>query len=154
MITLKTFENCCDQLFSFLVDNYGYRKEIVKKDTFDYYITYKNNTTAVRISYEPREGGIFVMLSRLIDGKMPEYPIFIHDDTIINSFYIDDIVKIKTTSTTIQHKNMTMLDEEECISILSEYAKTLKQYGSDILTGDFGLFEELNKLVKNRAKVL
>lgn len=144
------FEKCCRRLFQFLVVEFGCDLIANERDNFGVYITYKNATTAIRISFEPREGGIFVLLSRLVGGNVPTYPIFIGPETVINSFYLDDIISLRDPSKGMQQtlpKEITKTYLEKC---LATYADALRQYGADILRGDFGLFRELEKVVKRR----
>lgn len=81
MVTFEQFNRYCNITFNYLEKEYYFREAKTEQNAFGYFITYQNATTAVRISYEPREAGVFILLSRLIDKKIPKYPIFIKPET-------------------------------------------------------------------------
>lgn len=148
MITFDKFKYYCNTIFGYLEKEYGFKETKNEENRFGYYITYQNSTTAIRISYEPMECGVFVLLSRLINDDIPKYPVFIKPETIINSFYLDDIIKLKMLSSEKELRNTSLLNEKELETVMNECAHNLKQYATDILKGNFKLFEELDVIVK------
>jgi len=151
MITFDEFKYYCDNMFDYLVTEYNCRETIVEKNAFGYLITYQNSTTAIRISYEPRECAVFILLSRIINGEIPKYPIFIKPETIINCFYLDDIIKLKVPSARNESIGKYLLSKNDVEIVIQKNANYLKQYATDILNGDFNLFDELDKIVKGRS---
>jgi hypothetical protein len=158
---MKQFEKHCRRIFKpILEEKFGFKIVDFEQTGFGDYLTYQNATTGIKISYEPREGGIFALLSRLIDGKMPEYPIHIEADTILNSFDLEDIITLKLAKRGIGRKlknyfrkynfsRKTNLERN-----LARYAEELEEYAAYILNGDFGDFPEPDKIVKGRGKLL
>lgn len=148
----QEFRNKCRELFRFLEKEYACSVVAVENDC-GVFITYLNKTTGVRISLEPREGGIFVLLAQLINGKLPPYPIFIKPETKLQSFYLDDIISLKSSlqshEQTAQNKN----SNNELTNKLYYYSTMLKKYASDILLGDFTIFPQLERIVKKRASI-
>ena len=158
---MKQFEKHCRRIFKpVLEDKFGFKIVAVEKTDFGDYLTYQNATTGIKISYEPREGGIFVLLSRLIDGKMPEYPIHIEAATILNSFDLEDIISLKTAKKGIGRKlknyfrKYNFSRKASLVNNLARYAEELEEYTAYILNGDFGDFPELDKIVKGRGKLI
>ena len=45
--------------FSFLIEDFSFREESLELDNWGIRLVFWVSTTGVRISYEPREGGIF-----------------------------------------------------------------------------------------------
>lgn len=140
-------KNC----FSFLKKDFGFREVSSESDNWDYHILFCNSTTGVRISYETRENDVFVMLIRLMDGKLPEYPIFIDDNTSISYFDLQDLLSIRDPNYEDDNPEATEINSEIEIS-LKKMAEGLKAWARDILMGDFTIFSDLEKIVRNRAK--
>jgi len=65
------FERTCLQKFGFLEKEFDFALRSSERTSYGSHVTYSNQTTGVRVSLEPREGGIFVELSRLADGELP-----------------------------------------------------------------------------------
>ena len=150
MNTLATFEKLCRKTFRFLQDKYGFKVIGSEQESYGVFVTYANPTTAVRISYEPREGGIFVLLGRLSKGKLPKYPIFIQQDTPLDTFHLDDLVSIRAPDLQSTSKLRKALTVTEVETKLKEISETLQRYAVEILQGDFAIFPELERLVKAR----
>jgi hypothetical protein len=154
-LTHYFFEEC-KKNFEFLVDEYNFK--IVTKDytKFSDYIVYKNNTTAIQISLERRDCGIFFELIRLVNGDIPPRPIFITNDTELNRFDFLDFLSIVAPDL-----KLSIFDHIELLfspnwkkninNVLSQLAINLKNYGHDVLTGDFNIFPQLEKIVKQRS---
>ena len=147
----EEFESVCLGIFAFLKEKYDCESVTVERDKFGIYISYRNATTAVRISFEPRERGIFVLLSRLVDGKIPPYPIFVSSNTVIDSFYLDDVIMLRNPTTKIQQKSPERHTKPWFVKQLSIYANSLTEVADDILKGNFEIFEDLERIVKERA---
>lgn len=151
--TEEYFFNTCQKEFQYLIDKFNCR--VISKSLTNYSSTiiYKNNTTAIEISYEPREEYIFVLLMRLVDGVVPGYPIFIYQETKLHVFYLDDLLGIRNPSLIISRKLAGVpFTNSDIGKMLKRYALALRKYGSDILNGDFIIFSDLEKIVKRRAR--
>ncbi len=98
------FIEICKETFEFLKNQYGFCELMEERESYVVYLTYKNNTTGVRISYEPIEEGVFVLLARSVSGEVPKEPIFIKSDLELNSFYLDDLVKLRKPEILVERK--------------------------------------------------
>lgn len=157
----KKFRKFAVKSFAFLVKKFNFKivKEAKEPYVFSYRITYKNPTTAIKISYDVRDEGISVLIYRLVNNEIPGYPLFISKKTIINCYYLDDVIEIKSLNPdeefyTIRHVKEfpPIYDDKTIANIVSEYARALEKYASDVLSGDFKIFSELEKIVKKRAE--
>jgi hypothetical protein len=94
-----------------------------------------------------------VSIYRLIDGKIPPYEIFIKPETAVNSFYLGNILALRSPTTKIESKYIDIgkPTREELEKALGPYANALENQAQDILQGDFSIFPELEKIVKRRA---
>lgn len=152
----RLFEQLCAKHFKFLIERYGFKKLKPDKDAYGCRVTYIGKTTGVKVSYEYKDGGLFVLLARLINGKMPPYPVFVKPDSVLNQFYLEDIVAVKHPSFQLKQNFDDIVNPtlEELESSLSNYAEALQIYGQDILKGDFSIFSKLEERVKKRAEGL
>lgn len=139
------FMNKVKDAFRYLENDYKFRIFNNRKTRWSEMVLYKNSTTAVEITHEIREGRLLILLIRLINNEVPEYPIFIKQDTELNQFYLDDIIALASDGTL---ENQSKMDLEESIKY---YSTALIKYGRNILKGDFKMFIELDKIVKKRA---
>jgi hypothetical protein len=149
---LTDFEKKCLQRFRFLEEDFGFVIKKKERESYGVFITYQNPTTAIRISFEPREGGIFVLISRLIEGEIPRYPIFIQPSSILHSFYLDDVVKTKIPNFQFSFRGEKLSSADQVEKALDEVADTLQKYASDVLKGCFESFKEAEHIVKKRQE--
>jgi hypothetical protein len=135
--------------------------KIVKIEHGDYgeLIIYQNETTGTTIYNEPRDG-IFVSLSRLVNGKIPKYPLQIEANTPLNTYYLEDIIFFNTSKDNLGKRIKNYLRKLnfplkfDLTKTLTRYATELEEHAADILNGDFKDFPELDKIVKRRAGVI
>lgn len=148
----REFERICRNQLRFLENEYGFELVKTEREPYGVYMTYQNRTTALRISLEPAEGGIFVLLSKLVSGKIPRYPIFVKPRTQLHSFYLNDIVQLKASKGASGCAWRKASTAAEISTSLGEIAILLRTFASDILSGDFSVFVPLDRVVKARAR--
>jgi hypothetical protein len=138
----RAFTRKCLKTFRFLAA-YGCELSSIEQDTYGVEITYKNQTTGIKVSFEVRENDIFVYLIRLINGEIPAYL-----DAPSRWFYLDNVVKFRSPSTTLPRKGFgEQLTPDDIEHMLAVYADALKEYGEDVLHGDFSVFVELGRQI-------
>lgn len=148
------FEQNCRCHLHLLEDLYNCRFENAECGVEGCFVTYRNATTSIRVSYEPREGGIFALLSRLIGGKVPEYPIFICETSALNSFYLDDLVSLRKPGFQFTFRKEALINPSRVEAALDEIATALREHADCVLRGDFRVFEDLAKVVRERQRKL
>lgn len=154
-IDRKRFKQLSSKAFASACEDYNLKEFKFECDGDGCYITFKNAQAAVRVSYEVREGEVFVLLYRLLNGELPPYEIFIRPETVINSFYLDDVVTLKSPSAVLDLMlpvNEFTYDKLELK--LCHAAKALKEYADDVMQGNFSCFADLEVIVKRRAEEL
>lgn len=134
--------------FSFLINEFEFRLLQSISNNYGIRIYYKNTTTGVEVNWEVREQRIFIMIIRLIDGEIPEYPIFFTSDS--ESYYYDlgDVMKVKNGSF-FDYGNLNNNDIE---SVLVNSAEYLKQYSQDLLNGNFDIVPHIETIINGRAE--
>ena len=157
---MKQFEEHCRRIFKPVLE-VKFGSKIVKIEHGDYgeLIIYQNETTGTTIYNEPRDG-IFVNLSRLVNGKIPKYPLQIEANTPLNTYYLEDIIFFNTSKDNLGKRIKNYLRKLnfplkfDLTKTLTRYATELEEHSADILNGDFKYFTELEKIVKRRAGVI
>jgi hypothetical protein len=155
MTTNSDFERLCRKRLNVLGPDYGFTIAKVEKDCYGVFITYQNSTSFVRISYQPRETGVSVFIGRTVGGIVPPYPTNVEPDTVLHWFDFEDLLALKAPSATIL--STTAREQLSCAQLdqaLKRIAIALDTYARDIFRGDFSIFEELDRVVKARAKML
>lgn len=148
----KIFKNNVIKYFDFLVKKFNFKitKEEKEPYIFSCKITYQNKTTAVEVSYDVREEGISVFICRLMDGKIPDYEIFINQDTKINRYSADHLISIRSPNPDKEFPNIyhvkifpPIYDDQTIEKIIKEYARAIQKYALDIMQGNFSIFTKL-----------
>ncbi len=137
-------KNIIKSRFSFLCTEFGATIVKEKTDRFGVYVTYKADNTGLRVSFEPREGGVFVMIFPLIDNEIPPYKNW-HD--------IEDL--LSANNVTFNNLNLTdnfNPDLVELDQVLKKYAENVQIYAYDFLKGNFEIIEDLELIVKKRKE--
>lgn len=117
-------------------------------DEYGFELLLQNQTTGVKCQFSPREGkGWIVILGRLKDGAFPRHPIHISDDTQLDRFDIRDVATVQLGSI----PELTKEIENDLPLKMRDIIHLLDVCCSDILKGNFEIFEELESIVKGRA---
>jgi hypothetical protein len=153
MINKKKFTHICKSYFNYLTSDYDFHLVSTEEDDWGYEILFKTNAVGVSLTFEYRDFYLSVKLCRLQKGEFPPKPSEIGPDTLLECFDLDDIVLLKSKESLIPpHKLDTKLDNTLLDSIIQRQAENLKKFAKDILGGNFSLFLELDKIVKDRAR--
>jgi hypothetical protein len=131
------FINCVLNDFHYLIDGFGFEViEIDSQGLYDY-VLYQNATTAVAITREPMDGYLEVTLMRLCNAELPSY-----EDTE-NGKLLPLLLDRRAPQLNI--KNNKVYDQSAQADVIAQYARALREYGSDILGGDFSIFPLLKR---------
>jgi len=141
----ENFEKICKKEFFFLVEEYDFKLKNIKTENFEYNIIYKSERVGITVKLERRENCVFILLHRLLNGKIPDYPIFIKRDTGINTFYFDDLLSLR-------YPDFHINKPDNLEKKLKKSAYLLSKYADDVLKGDFTIFSDLEKIVKGRVE--
>lgn len=152
----KSFDEILINEFDFLVQEFNFYLESIKKEKWGYELVYLNQTTGVIITYEFQEAYVFIVLYRLINGRIIKNLRSIEPETKLNGFSLDDIISfhnpqalIRPTyeydSTSKYHNSLLGLK-----SYVSDFASNLKEYAFEILNGNFRIFDLIDGIVKER----
>ena len=127
--------------FQYLVDDFGF--EVADWGVYPVLetVTFKNATTAVIVSWEKLEDYLEVLLSWLKSGARPNY-----DDTTHNAV-LETLLRVRAPHVTVRYRGLCAEDQQD--EVLAQQAWALREYGSDILRGDFSEFSKLKPKAKS-----
>jgi hypothetical protein len=149
---VDNFSHVCLEKFHFLVTEFACKSAVKKETAGVHQVIFRNGTTAVDIGLEWREQYIYVEVYRLVEGKMEENPIVIRPESNLTVFNLEDLVALRAPELQLSSqppgKPFTSNDIEK---ILTDRALALRDYGRDILKGDFRVFRKLDRIVKSRV---
>lgn len=157
-MAIKDFDIIAQEQFNFLTSEYSFIQSKCDKEEWGYELIYLNDTTGIKITYEYSEAYIFIMLYQLIDGEFRENPKKIEGNTILYGYGLDDLISLRNPQALIKPafeygEQSEYYDNEKGLSIyVSRFAENLKTYAKDIFKGDFTVFPELDKIVKERVE--
>jgi hypothetical protein len=149
-------EKYIENEFQFLESEYDFKRNYSKKIDGGFEFLFLNKTTAVCITYEFREGYLFILLYRLLDGEFKRNPIRITAETELTGFGLDDIILLHNKDAIVKpvytygEKSEYYTEKDGLRHYFRLFADNLKKYGSDILSGKFDDFVGADKIVKAR----
>ena len=129
--------------FNFLCSDFGAILVKEEIDTSGVFLTYITEKAGVRISFEPREGGLFGMIFPLKNNSIPDYQEW---------FDLIDLFQAKGEN--FIEKNISSCEDpdmKELENMIKYYADAVRIYAGDFLRGDFSLIGILEQIVKDRA---
>lgn len=148
---VDTFSHACLEKFHFLVTEFACKSVVKKGRAGVYQVIFRNATTAVEIGLEWREQYVYVEVYRLVNGKMEENPLVIRPETDLTVFSLEDLVAVKAPGLhLISQSPGDPLTSNDIEKILNDRALALRDYGRDVLQGDFQIFRRLDGIVKSR----
>ena len=154
----KDFDIISKEQFSFLESEYNFRLSKCEKEDWGYELIYLNDTTGVKITYEYREAYIFIMLYKLIEGDLKENPRNIENNTVLYGYGLDDMIMLRNPDDLIKptyeydEQSKYFKENDELFLYVAAFSDNLKTYAKDVLSGDFEIFPELDKVVKERVR--
>jgi hypothetical protein len=138
--------------FGYLESRYDMRvMESNDQDWWATSITYGRDRVAVIVRYSVEFNRAEVELIRLVDGRVPPVPIFIHADTHIDRSLLDNLLEVRSPSALERLAKLGGLDEATLERSLTFQAEALEEHATDFLRGDTAVFQEFDRLIKGRV---
>jgi hypothetical protein len=118
-------------------------------------VRYANDTTGLKVAVDWSELRPFLTLYELTGGAFPTDPVAIGVPGIRQrAFDVDDLLLLRPLARSPVGKMLGKRDDHEATQLLADYARALDQQASDVLTGDFTVFDELEQIVAQREQRL
>jgi hypothetical protein len=132
------FRDGVDRCFAFLEAAYGFRRTSTRDEGQDgIFVRYRNETTAVEISYEPTVDEIQVFLIKLELGRVPSYMESWQRNWVPLFRYLDHV----DASGAEGSERVRWGDREGLRNVLAQHAQALREHGRKVLSGDFSVFD-------------
>jgi hypothetical protein len=141
------FAAAAREYFGFLEDAFGARLFQEKRTADTSELRWANDTTGVRVSFEPQQGGVWVELYRLDAGRFPAHPISMGHETRLDIFNLGTLLIARDPETWILVRQLQD-DGAPIRRIVHAHASALLMHGADVLRGDFKVFPELEAIVR------
>lgn len=147
------FIEICERDFTFLVDEFGFKKTKTKTDVDTPRIRYENSTTMVEAGVEWRELYFYVAIGRRDKQETKAKDRMPRPEDELVTFNLEDLLTLRVPGYIVSSgyfgQTLTRQDIER---IMGKYAQDLRKHAADVLQGDFTIFPELEKIVRKRMK--
>lgn len=142
----QQFYQMAKSVFDFLTTSYDFKEKGFTKSIYGCFLEYLNKTTRVVISYQPREGGIYVEIGKS-KVREPILPIYFH----INKFYLNYLIYLRTSKDIKQDfHELNKPNFDYMNQILINFADALIKYSEEVLKGDFKVLSKIENAMKNK----
>ncbi len=152
VLSAASWRSTVSRYFRFLEEDF--QMSVIATDdatNWETSVTYGSHTSAVIVRYSVEFDRAEVELIRLVDGKVPKVPIFIHPDTSIDRGLLDNLLLVRAPSEAEELKGLGGLDSKALERSLSFQALALQRHAMDFLSGSFAAFNDLDTLIKDRV---
>jgi hypothetical protein len=146
---MKTLANKAELVFNFLKTDYEFKRisKIIYSTYFE--IVFKNTTTGISLHYDARENYFYVVVYKLIDGEIVENTLPIKRNIPLDFFNLDYAIRFFEKENYEEYFEKKYNDKF-FDNIIKQYALDLVKYSSDMLSGDFKNFNEIESIAKNK----
>jgi hypothetical protein len=151
-ISAKRWARTVKRHFGFLETDFG--MAVVGTDdhsNWETTVTYGGNASAVIVRYSVEFDRTEVELVRLVGGKIPAVPIFIHADTPINRGWLDNLLAVREPVAAEELRHLTGLGHGSVERALRFEADALRKYAADILSGDLRGFADIERHIRQQV---
>jgi hypothetical protein len=115
-------------------------------------LTYQNSTTAIKVACSEEFDRVETEIIRLVDGARPPYPAFVSATPKLHQFGLGNLLTIRAPELWSELKEQKGQSDDAIAEQLESQAKALREFGTDILRGDFSSFDEMEARVRAIAR--
>jgi hypothetical protein len=146
------FKILCDAEFQFLIDEYGFRKRKLFGNSWGQTVQYSNKTTRVWVSFGKREGLLDVWVAPEVRGRDPWGYAF---DP--NKIEVSELINQRAPGFQLFTPGPVIdtwrpLNDREIEEIVRNSARALKEFGDDLLRGDFRIMPAIHAVRAKRRE--
>lgn len=131
----------CTDIFRFLETEYGFQTPSIERSECAVCVTYIKQDVALKVYFEPFDYGLALFMAKVIEGRVPRYPMAMGEDRVIEQFDFNNVLRLRAPDSkalAIDHRRWRSI--EPVYEALSLYARELQSHGRDILQGDLSVF--------------
>ena len=116
-------------------------------------VLYANATTGLKVAVDWTELRPFLTIYALENGEIvQEVPTVSMGADRSKAFDVDDLLLIRPIPNSPVGKMLSGGDDQAVIRLLEQYASALSAQASDIMSGNFDIFQRLDENVRARAR--
>ena len=131
--------------FRFLEDDYEFRPS-EKRETWSESVLYRNSTTFVSVTHDWRDAYTGVQVGPLVNGEIPDYPIFVQDEETVRWVDLIDILEAnELPAPEVGHRT------KDASVDLAALAAAVRAHCPALLRGDFSMHAKAVPLILARA---
>ena len=149
----KEWERRVDPHFGYLRTEFSC--EVVDRSDKDWWetsVTYQNTTTAVKVTCSEEFDRLVTDIIRLVKGARPPTVVFVSETPKLHKFGLGNLLMIRAPELWSEMKEEKGQSDEAIAVQLQSQATALREFGSDILRGDFSSFDEMEARVRAKAR--
>lgn len=139
--------------FGYLETSYGFHVAEVNASTWwETFVRYESASLAVKVTHSVEFDRAELWLVRLVEGKLPEYPIFINPDTPINYVILDRALQNRAPEEAERLRELGGLSDEAVERSLAFLSSALRTYCDDTLHGDLAIFDAVAEQIHQEVR--
>jgi len=153
MIMNQSLSATIESAMSPLATQFGLR--VLRRDDSRNYsaVLYANATTGLKVAVDWTELRPFLTIYELQNGAIvQEVPSVSSGTDRSKAFDVDDLLLVRPVENSPVGKMFSGGDDQVVTSLLTQYASVLSSQASDIMSGDFAVFQRLDENVRARAR--
>ena len=118
-------------------------------------VRYANSTTGLKVAVDWSELRPFLTIYELTTGVFPPEPAAVGiPGGRRQAFEVDDLLLVRPPAASPVGKMVASRDDHAAMQLVADYARSLEQQASDVLSGDFAVFDQLDQIVTKREQSL
>lgn len=134
--------------FDFLLGSGFTLTDVTAQGWWSLTVTYRSAAAGVEVSRSVEYNRVDMSLLRLVEGELPEYPVFVVDSVPLNTFHGDWLLRLRGKSS---NQPKFGLADSEIDDQLVFWADALRELAPEFLDGDLTVLDQLEQLVREHA---
>lgn len=153
LVNSRQWERRVDREFGYLRTEFDCRiVDRSDKNWWETSVTYQNATTAVKVARSEEFACVETDMIRLVDGSRPPYPVFVSATPKLHQFGLGHLLMIRAPELWNEMREQKGLSDDAIAAQLDSAASALREFGADVLRGDFSSFDEMESRVRAVAR--
>lgn len=149
---ILSFARLCREELRSVLERYELEQLLIREDAFGCEVRYANGTTGVQVRAEPREARVFVLLCKLVEGRMYVGLGEGRPDTDPNTAGLDDLTALRAPERAVQQPFQPGFRRGQLRQIVRQYAELLPMVAHDVLTGEFEILNTVYGIKLQRRR--
>jgi hypothetical protein len=151
--SVEGFERLVVEAFRFLVDEFDFELSgVARSSWYERSVVYVGRNTGVVVELDTREHTLRVLLAKLVRRLLGKKKLPSYLDTA-ETHWVDlrEMIALRAPSSPLLRARFGRgpMSDEQIGQLLPRYADALRRYATDILSGDFAVLPEAQKMARH-----